>query len=179
MHYSMSETLVGRQPSITPTFEKSGLQTPPPVTGTHSIGRRRLISSAIAEAVGDFLEQAREALESGDPETAAARAEEALNLAESSGDVLARRSVEGAETLLTRVFEKRLGALSQIVEIKGSGSKGTSLSPEQAFLLSRLEGGVSFEEALDLTPMPRQHALRQLVHLLRAGWIEVPEPLAR
>jgi hypothetical protein len=57
------------------------------------------------------------------------------------------------------------------VLIDESARTAASLSPERAFLLSRLEGGLSFEEALDLAPMPRQDALRHLVGLLRSGVI--------
>ncbi len=144
--------------------------TPAPITGTHA-KRGRHISSVTAEAVTDFLEQAREALTAGDEEQAVQLAEQALDLASQSDDPLARRSVAGAETLLARIFEKRIGGLTRTVSIN-PGTKSVSLSPEQAFVLSRLEGGVTFEEALDLTPMPRPQALRQLVHLLRAGLIE-------
>ena len=146
--------------------------TPAPITATRSRPRGRLVSSVTAEAVTELLDQAREALDQGDTESAVRRAEEALDLAENNDDALARRSIESAETLLSRVFEQRLGVLSQTVEVNTSRSLGARLSPQQAFLLSRLEGGITFEEALDLTPMPRQQALRQLVHLLRSGLIE-------
>jgi serine/threonine-protein kinase len=168
---SMRSTLSGRQPTVQVRRTRSAPNLPPPVTGTHKKERAFFVSSITAEAVGDLLDQAREALTAGDAETAVCRAEEALSLARESDDVLAERCIEGSETLLARIFEQRLGDLEQIVEVTGTAA-GVSLSPEQAFLLSRLEGGITFDEALDLTPMPRQEALRQLVKLLRAGLIE-------
>lgn len=168
---SMRSTLSGRQPTVQVRRTPSPPNLSPPVTGTHKKERALFISSVTAEAVGDLLDQAREALTAGDAETAVCRAEEALNLARESDDIWAQRSIDGSETLLARIFEQRLGNLEQIVEVTGTAAS-VSLSPEQAFLLSRLEGGITFDEALDLTPMPRQEALRQLVKLLRTGLIE-------
>lgn len=168
---SMRSPLSGREPTVQVRRTRSAPNLPPAVTGTHSKDRALFVSSVTAEAVSELLDQAREALNAGDAETAACRAEEALTLARESDDFLAQRSIEGSETLLARIFEQRLGGLEQVVEVTGA-TRGMSLSPEQAFLLSRLDGGVTFDEALDLTPMPRQEALRQLVRLLRAGLIE-------
>lgn len=145
--------------------------TPTNITGTHS-KRGKMISSATAESVGDLLEQAREALDEGATERAVNLAENALALVDASGDTLARRSVDGSETLLARIYEERIGGLEQTVEINLAASRGATLSPQQAFMLSRLEGGITFEEALDLAPVPRPQALRQLVQLLSAGLIE-------
>ena len=158
-------------PTVQLPTNGAGTRSSSPVTATRSRSRGRLVSSVTAEAVTDLLDQAREALDQGDTETAVSRAEEALDLAENNDDALARRSVEGAETLLSRVYEQRIGKLTQVVEVNASRSHGATLSPRRAFLLSRLEGGVTFEEALDLTPMPRQQALRELVQLLRDGLI--------
>jgi len=47
------------------------------------------------------------------------------------------------------------------------------VSPEQAFLLSRLDGGVSVEEVLDLSPLSRRDTLRQLLALTRDGLVAV------
>ncbi|HEY6723655.1 MAG TPA: serine/threonine-protein kinase [Polyangiaceae bacterium] len=168
---SKRSPLSGREPTVQMRRSRSAPHLPPSVTGTHSKDRALFVSSVTAEAVSDLLDQAREALHRGDTEAAVCRAEDALKLARESDDFLAQRSVEGSETLLARIFEQRLGSLERVVEVTGA-ARGVALSPEQAFLLSRLDGGVTFDEALDLTPMPRQEALRQLVTLLRAGLIE-------
>ncbi|HEU5075314.1 MAG TPA: serine/threonine-protein kinase [Polyangiaceae bacterium] len=168
---SLRSPLNGREPTVQVRRTRSAPNLPPPVTGTHNKDRGLFVSSVTAEAVSELLDEARDALNAGDAETAVCRAEMALKLAHESDDFLAQRSIEGSETLLARIFEQRLGNLEQIVEV-ARAANGVALSPEQAFLLSRLDGGVTFDEALDLTPMPRQEALRQLVTLLRAGLIE-------
>ena len=148
--------------------------TPPgdrPSTGTRRKGRPEAVSSITAERVGELLDQAREALGAGAVDSAVDFAEEAIGLANTSDDYLAQRSVRGSETLLTRIYETRLGALTRPVVINGTPRTFSDLSPESAFLLSRLDGGVTFEEALDLSAMPRQEALRHLVNLLRTGVI--------
>lgn len=168
---SLRSPLSGREPTVQVRRNKSAPHLPSSVTGTHNKDRALFVSSVSAEAVSELLDQAREALSSGDTEAAVCHAEEALKLARDSDDFLAQRSIEGSETLLARIFEQRLGNLERVVEVTRAAS-AVALSPEQAFLLSRLDGGVTFDEALDLTPMPRQEALRQLVTLLRAGLIE-------
>lgn len=142
-----------------------------PSTGTRRKGRPEAVSSVTAERVGELLDQAREALGSGAVDNAVDFAEQALILANTSDDYLAQRSVRGSETLLTRIYEKRLGPLTRPVVINGAPRTFSDLSPESAFLLSRLDGGLTFEEALDLSAMPRQDALRHLVTLLRTGII--------
>jgi hypothetical protein len=141
------------------------------ITSTRRKGREEAVSSISAERVGDLLDQAREALGGGAFDHAVDLAEEAQGLAKTSNDYLAQRSIIGSETLLMRIYEKRLGRLSSPVVINSSPRTFSDLSPESAFLLSRLDGGLTFEEALDLSAMPRQEALRHLVSLMRAGFI--------
>ena len=52
-----------------------------------------------------------------------------------------------------------------------SNNKKMRFSPEQAFLLSRVDGGVTLEETIDLSPLPRQKTLRLLVSMMRQGLI--------
>jgi serine/threonine protein kinase len=148
---------------------------PAPATGRITSARRKgredAVSSITAERVGELLDQAREALGNGAFDHAVDLAEQAHTIARSSNDYLARRSITGSETLLLRIYEKRLGSLSSPVVINGNPRTFSDLSPESAFLLSRLDGGLTFEEALDLSAMPRQEALRHLVSLMRAGFI--------
>jgi hypothetical protein len=47
------------------------------------------------------------------------------------------------------------------------------IRPQQAFLLSRLEGHSSVEELLDLSPLPRRETLRHLVSMLQKGVLGV------
>ena len=75
--------------------------------------------------------------------------------------------------LFHRVFERRLGGLGKTLIVSATAGKALGLSPEQAFLLSRLEGGLSIEEALDLSPMSREATLAHLVGLMRLGHVSV------
>jgi hypothetical protein len=130
-------------------------------------------STAVTEAIAEFMEGARSAFDKGNIDAAVGEIELALDLADQSDDKLAGRAIAGAETLITKVLEERLGELTRSVVVKPGGVT-TGLSPGHAFVLSRLEGGgVTLEEALDLSPMSRQETLRALVRLLRAGLIQV------
>lgn len=66
---------------------------------------------------------------------------------------------------------KALGGQTRRVRVIGASH--AALTPEQAFMLSRLEGGLSVEEALDVSPLPRRDSLRVLVELLHAGHLAV------
>jgi serine/threonine protein kinase len=168
---SASADQLARRATTRVTHIPPQVATATPITGTRKKSGGPPRSSLTADAVSDYLDQARQALDEDDAEAAVSHAEQALDLANSSDCAIALKSVHSSETLLARIFERRLGQLTRSVKINLSGN-GAQLSPQHAFLLSRLEGGVTFEEALDLTPLPRPQALRQLVQLLRAGLIQ-------
>jgi hypothetical protein len=119
------------------------------------------------------LEQARQAQGMGDIELAVNNAEAALNAAESLGSPEAQQRLESSATLLNGIYEARLGSLSRrmVVRPPSSHNKKLRVSPEQAFLLSRVDGGVTLDEAIDLSPLPRQKTLRLLVSMMRQGLI--------
>jgi hypothetical protein len=119
------------------------------------------------------LDQARQAHGMGDIDLAVNNAETALLVAESLGSAEAQARMGASSTLLNAIFEARLGPLSQrmVVLTPGSHHKRLRVSPEQAFLLSRVDGGVTLDEAIDLSPLPRQKTLRLLVSMMRQGLI--------
>jgi serine/threonine protein kinase len=118
------------------------------------------------------LDQARQAHGMGDIELAVNNAETALLVADSLKTPEAQARVESSRTLLDAIFEARLGSLSQrMVVLSPTSNKKLRVSPEQAFLLSRVDGGVTLDEAIDLSPLPRQKTLRLLVSMLRQGLI--------
>jgi serine/threonine protein kinase len=118
------------------------------------------------------LEQARQAHGMGDVELAVNNAETALLVADALNSPDAQARVESSRTLLNAIFEARLGKLSQrMVVLAPSSHKKMRVSPEQAFLLSRVDGGVTLDEAIDLSPLPRQKTLRLLVSMIRQGLI--------
>jgi hypothetical protein len=119
------------------------------------------------------LDQARQAHGMGDIELAVNNAETALLVADALNSPEAQARVDSSRTLLNAIYEARLGSLSQrmVVLSPSSHNKKLRVSPEQAFLLSRVDGGVTLDEAIDLSPLPRQKTLRLLVSMMRQGLI--------
>ncbi len=156
-----------------------GLSRPPPEVSksTPPRPRPRMTSwtdEEPAETIRGLVERTRQELGLDNPEMALRYAEAALSLA----DALSSRSdvgeaVRGAETLFRRVFERYIGRLDATLVIGDVPSGQSKLSPQQAFLLSRIEGMLSVEEAIDLSPLPRLQTLRHLADLLSAGHLHL------
>jgi serine/threonine protein kinase len=117
------------------------------------------------------LDQARQAQGMGDIDLAVNSAENALLVADSMSSPEAHAKVESSQTLLNAIFEARLGSLDQRMVVRSPTSNKSRVSPEQAFLLSRVDGGLTLDEAIDLSPLPRQKTLRLLVSMMRQGLI--------
>ena len=101
-----------------------------------------------------------------------AYAESALRVADGFDNNEAQLLVDGESMLIDHIFETRIGSMRQRVTVVGvPSSVDSKVSPEQAFLLSRLDGGVTVEEVLDLSPMQRRDTLRLLLALLRDGLV--------
>lgn len=130
------------------------------------------VSSFSTNDLSRALDQARQAHGMGDIELAVNNAETALIVADALASPDAQARVESSRTLLNAIFEARLGSLSQrMVVLSPTSNKKLRVSPEQAFLLSRVDGGVTLDEAIDLSPLPRQKTLRLLVSMMRQGLI--------
>ncbi len=122
--------------------------------------------------LGRALDQARQAHGMGDVELAVNNAETALLVADALNTPEAHARLDSSRTLISAIFEARLGPLSQrMVVLSPTSNKKLRVSPEQAFLLSRVDGGVTLDEAIDLSPLPRQKTLRLLVSMIRQGLI--------
>jgi hypothetical protein len=131
-----------------------------------------MAGNANVQDIPDSLERARQALGLGDLNLAVAYAESAIRLAESFDTSEARLLVDAESMLIDHIFETRIGSLRQRLSLVSVPSNfDARVSPEQAFLLSRLDGGASVEELLDLSPLSRHDTLRQLLALLRDGLI--------
>ncbi|MEO7032427.1 MAG: serine/threonine-protein kinase [Polyangiaceae bacterium] len=136
-----------------------------------------LNGNASLQDIPGALVRARQALGLGDLSLAMSYAESALRVAEAFDNVEARHLVDAEEMLIDHIFETRIGSLAQRVTVLGVPSSANArVSPEQAFLLSRLDGGVTIEEVLDLSPMPRRDTLRLLLAMARENLIAVGEP---
>jgi len=124
-------------------------------------------------AVKDLIDRTRQELGLDNLELAVTCAESALEIAQTEKDEVITEMVTRNSSLFRRVFERRLGRMSRTLIVSESASKARGLSPEQAFLLSRLEGGLSIEEAIDLSPLSREATLAHLVGLMRLGHISL------
>ena len=120
------------------------------------------------------IERVRVALQSGAIAEAVEHAESALQWVASASDPATLSLAKRSEALFERVYRQRLGPKERLIVVEHAlSSERLNLSPRTAFLLSRLEGGVTVEEALDVAAMPRLDALRALVHLAASGAIRL------
>jgi eukaryotic-like serine/threonine-protein kinase len=162
----------GRPPQVTPNGSNrysTGLRAKTPPANANA---PTMANPMNATELTRALEQARQAHGMGDIEVAVNNAETALFVADSLSTPEALARVEASRTLINAIFEARLGPLSQrMVVLSPTSHKKIRVSPEQAFLLSRVDGGVTLDEAIDLSPLPRQKTLRLLVSMLRQGLI--------
>ena len=177
-------------PASSPTSPAPAMQPSPPAvlaTGERlqTGPRRRSASSRFAHAstlagnaslqdIPESLERARQALGLGDLNLAVAYAESAIRVAESFDTSEAKLLLDTESMLIDHIFETRIGSLQQRLCVVALPSNMDSrVSPEQAFLLSRLDGGASVEEVLDLSPLSRRDTLRQLLALIRDGLVSL------
>lgn len=142
-----------------------------PASGQHPWSRveGRLDMRLPLAEINGAIERARQAAGSRDFDVAAAEIDAALAYADLLNDDDAFAIVTEASALIDFVLESRLGGLDARPHIASEGLdlNVMRLSPEQAFLLSRIDGTSSVEEVIDLTPLPRRRTLLLLVRLLR------------
>jgi len=115
----------------------------------------------------EALEGAKKARSARDIDLAATFVERALSLADLLGNSEALAALEREEALIEGSLEMRLGRRERALRLLPQSQDRVSLLPEEAFLLSRIDGVASAEEVLDLSPLPRLRTLRLLVRLLR------------
>ena len=118
--------------------------------------------------------RARQELGLDNPEMALRYAESALSISDdlrSNPEVVA--TMQASESLFERVFERYVGRLDGILALGDLPASQSKLSPHQAFLLSRIDGPFSVEEAIDLSPLPRMQTLRHLADLIRTGHLRL------
>jgi len=94
--------------------------------------------------------------------------EAACDLAERANDRASAALMRVSQSLLERVFLARLGPLDRRV-VPASVGSFQDLTPRTMFLLSRLDGRMTVEDALDVASMPRLDALRRLIQLVTCG----------
>lgn len=125
----------------------------------------------------EALDDARRARSARDIERLASSVERALSIAEALGNSEAAAAIDRAEALIEGALEASLGRRDgRLRALTPSGDDRLSLLPEEAFLLSRIDGVSSAEEILDLSPLPRLRTLRLLVRLLQNRLIANDSP---
>ncbi len=150
---------------------------PPPTTGPAQPQARRSTSWSKkdpATTVRDLIARAHQELGLDTPELALSYAESALSIAdELSTHAEVKQQVEANTRVLERIFERVIGRLDAAIVLGEVPSGVSPLSPHQAFLLSRVDGHMTVEEALDLSPLSRMQTLRHLADLLRSGYLRL------
>jgi hypothetical protein len=136
---------------------------------------RRPRRASVEGELQEQIDQARLALGLGDIDLAVDYVESALRIAARLEPSAAREALERESTLFDSVFETRLGSRTRRIVIRerpGAAAR-SAMTPEQAFLLTRLESGLTVEDAIDVSGVPRRDAMRVLVSLLRRRSIEL------
>ena len=83
-------------------------------------------------------------------------------------DLEAPRYAQSCRDVLTQMYSARLGALDQrvTVAVPSDQIRWLTLDHRAGFLLSLLDGGITVEQILDISGMPRLDALRIMYQLL-------------
>ncbi|MBI4510738.1 MAG: hypothetical protein HY698_13975 [Deltaproteobacteria bacterium] len=125
----------------------------------------------IRRRVLDLLQLARHASSQGDHEVAVDAAEMAYR--EDPEGIVAPVILHRHQGLLCEIFEGLIGPTNQvpIVSVPMHEIASTPLDHRTGFLLSRIDGLLSYEDVIDVAGMPRLDVLRILAHLLRLGYI--------
>ncbi|HTA91847.1 MAG TPA: serine/threonine-protein kinase [Polyangiaceae bacterium] len=114
------------------------------------------------------LDRAKKARSLRDLDMAAKFVEHALAIADVLANSSAADIIVAEEALIEGALEMRLGRRDRpLLLAAAQSSAGPALLPEEAFLLSRIDGVATAEEVLDLSPLPRLRTLRLLVRMLR------------
>lgn len=136
-----------------------------PVRESHDDRARRRITM--------LLERARLAADAEDHSTAVAAID--LALSEAPDVAAAQKLVHKSRDLILDCYYRFFGSLERIPVLAAPLSELTRrpLDTRAAFLLSRIDGTLTFEEILDVAGMGRLEACRHLAHLLWRGIISV------
>jgi hypothetical protein len=134
---------------------------------------KKLKEDDVRDRVGELLRLVKDAADRGDFRTACETAE--LASAADPDGIVAPVLLHRQRDLIYRVYEGHLGDLKSVplVAIPLHEISAQSLDHRTGFLLSRIDGMLTFEDILDVAGMPRIEAYQILSALLRKGVIEV------
>jgi len=161
--------------SSAPSVLNDGARRERPTVGSRPPERSPI--STIPEApsmirLNKALESAKKARSARNLDLAAKLVERALSIGDALGNSEAAAALDREEALIEGSLEVRLGRLDHALCVLAPPlGERISLLPEEAFLLSRVDGIASADEVIDLSPLPRLRTLRLLVGLLRRGLI--------
>jgi serine/threonine protein kinase len=148
-----------------------------PTNAPHLLASNRSPESTIPGApsmvrLQHAIDEAKKARSAREIDLAAKLVERALAMGDALGTAEAAAVLEREEALIEGSLEVRLGRRDHALRVvpPAPGLRG-SLLPEEAFLLSRIDGIASAEEVLDLSPLPRLRTLRLLVRMQRRGLV--------
>jgi hypothetical protein len=148
----------------------------PDQTGDFHVGRdlaKKVQEDEVRDRVTELLRMVKESADRGDFRSAVETAEMA-SAADPQG-IVTPVLLHRHRDLLYRVYEGHLGDLKAVplVAIPLHEISTQTLDHRTGFLLSRIDGMLTFEDILDVAGMPRMEAYQILSALLRKGVIEV------
>ena len=160
--------------SLPPPLGRSILNSSPPQRTSRPPATRSEPPPTRAE-VAEAIARARQAAAFEELDLAVDYAASASRLAERSPDGSATALLEEAAGLFERIYLGRLGGKVRRLLLRQlpSSDGRHSLTPEQAFLVSRIDNNCTVEELLDVSPLPVVDTLRVLVSLVRSKLIEL------
>lgn len=134
------------------------------------------ISQNDPRALIELTERAKRALDEGDAEAARKLADNSLALIEEGNDPALRSMLALTASLFVQIFEAALGGPDATLRVTRSPSSTDELSPPQAFLLSRIDDGMSVVDLLSLSIADRLDTLRSLSRLVDQGLVRMAAP---
>ena len=132
---------------------------------------RESVEDRARRRIAALLDRARVAADAEDHSTAVAAID--LALSEAPDVAAAQKLVHRSRDLILDCYYRFFGSLDRTPVMAAPLSELTRrpLDPRAAFLLSRIDGTLTFEEILDVAGMGRLEACRHLAHLLWRGII--------
>lgn len=159
-------------PPVPPPTGRSGLSRSIPANkqrATPAVGVSKSAAGAPADKAaggsGDRIKEMRDCLSLGDYSGALALAE---TLLEENPDLAeARECADNCRNVLEQMYAARLGRLDRVpvVVVPREQLRWLSIDHKAGFLLSHIDGLSSLEMILDVSGMPRLHAMRILCEL--------------
>ncbi len=156
-------------PESVPPFERisrSPSSPPPPVSPSpDGLSEKNVLRAQ------QVLEEARAALKLGRMDEAVRHAEALLELALFGKNSAMYEVLRSGMPVVDHIFEARVGPLDRRLEITdvARDPKKLNLSSKAAFVLSCAEGGVTIQEVIDASGIPRRDVIRMLAGLMRRG----------